>query len=46
MENVLNKTKIIEDLKKEFSKIDTEPVVEKIGTVVEVGDGIAIISGQ
>ena len=45
MDNVLNKTKIIADLKQEFAKIDARPTVEKIGHVVEIGDGIAIISG-
>jgi len=41
----LSKTHIVEQLKKEFGKIDHRPVIEKIGTVMEVGDGIAIIAG-
>lgn len=41
----LNKTHIIEQLKKEFGKIDNKPSIERIGRIVEVGDGIAIISG-
>lgn len=41
----INKTQIIEQLKKEFSKIDTRPIIEKVGSVIEVGDGIAKISG-
>ncbi len=45
MSQKLSKAHIVEQLKKEFGKIETKPTIEKIGRVVEVGDGIAIISG-
>ncbi len=40
-----NKDQIIEQLKKRIEDFKTEATVEKIGTVVEVGDGIARITG-
>lgn len=36
---------IIDSLKKEIARLGEGPKVEKIGTVIEVGDGIAKISG-
>jgi len=45
MDQVINKAKIVEELKKEFNKLDTQPIIEKVGTVIEVGDGIALVSG-
>lgn len=41
----INSQQIIEQLKQEFAKIDNKPIVEKVGTVLEIGDGIAKISG-
>jgi F-type H+-transporting ATPase subunit alpha len=38
-------TKLIESLKKEISEFSAETKAEKTGTVIEVGDGIARISG-
>ncbi|MBU1131328.1 F0F1 ATP synthase subunit alpha [Patescibacteria group bacterium] len=40
-----NKDQIIQDLKKQIDDFKTEATMEKTGTVVEVGDGIARISG-
>lgn len=40
-----NKDQIIEKLKKQIEEFKAEVTTEKVGTVVEVGDGIAKISG-
>jgi F-type H+-transporting ATPase subunit alpha len=40
-----NKDQIIEQLKKRIENFKAEATVEKVGTVVEVGDGIARIAG-
>jgi len=40
-----NKDQIIEKLKKQIEDFKAEATMEKVGTVVEVGDGIAKISG-
>ena len=40
-----NKDQIVEQLKKQISDFKTKATVEEIGTVVEVGDGIAKITG-
>ncbi len=45
MPKILDKNDILCELKKEFAKIEKKPVVEQIGHVLEVGDGIAIIDG-
>jgi len=39
------KDQIIEFLKKEISQLKTETTTEEIGEIVEVGDGVAVISG-
>ncbi len=36
---------VIEALKKELEGFHSEPAVEHVGTVIEVGDGVAIIDG-
>jgi F-type H+/Na+-transporting ATPase subunit alpha len=41
----MNKDYIIEQLKAQISKFETKAGTEKIGTVLEVGDGVARISG-
>ena len=41
----MNKDYIIEQLKKQIAHFDAAATVEKIGTVIEVGDGIARVSG-
>lgn len=41
----MDKDYIIEQLKKQISETDTAPETKKIGTVIEVGDGIAKIIG-
>ncbi len=45
MSKTLDKNDIIAELKKEFAKISNQPIVEQVGRVMEVGDGIAIIDG-
>lgn len=45
MTKTLDKNAIISKLKKEFAKIDDQPVVEKVGKIMEIGDGIALIDG-
>jgi F-type H+-transporting ATPase subunit alpha len=41
----MNKDYIIEELKKQLAGIDLAATAQKVGTVVEVGDGIAKIAG-
>jgi F-type H+/Na+-transporting ATPase subunit alpha len=41
----MNKDYIIEQLKKQIEKFETASATEKVGTVLEVGDGVARISG-
>lgn len=41
----MNNEKIIQNLKDKISSFSTDVKVEKVGTVLEVGDGIARISG-
>ncbi len=43
--NGVNKDYIIDELKKQIENFETKTQTEKIGTVVEVGDGVAKISG-
>jgi F-type H+-transporting ATPase subunit alpha len=43
--NGANKDHIIEELKKQIENFETKTRTEKIGTVIEVGDGVAKISG-
>ncbi len=43
--NVAGKDYIIEQLKKQIQNFQTTAQTEKIGTVIEVGDGVAKISG-
>ncbi|MBU0647820.1 F0F1 ATP synthase subunit alpha [Patescibacteria group bacterium] len=45
MTKTLDKSKIIAKLKNQFAKIDDLSSAEKVGRVMEIGDGIAIISG-
>jgi F-type H+-transporting ATPase subunit alpha len=40
-----NKDQIIEQLKKQIDDFKTEATMEKVGSVIEVGDGIAKIAG-
>ncbi len=40
-----NKNYIIEELKKQIEEIDTQEEMQKVGEVIEVGDGIARVSG-
>ncbi|PIY96953.1 MAG: F0F1 ATP synthase subunit alpha [Candidatus Kerfeldbacteria bacterium CG_4_10_14_0_8_um_filter_42_10] len=40
-----SKDQIVQQLKKQIENFKTEATLEKVGTVVEVGDGIAKISG-
>jgi len=40
-----NKDKIVEDLKAQINNFETQVAMEKTGEVVEVGDGIAKVSG-
>jgi F-type H+-transporting ATPase subunit alpha len=40
-----NKDYIIEQLKKQIENFETQTTTEKVGTVLEVGDGVAKISG-
>ena len=40
-----SKDQIVQQLKKQIEDFKTEATLEKVGTVVEVGDGIAKISG-
>ncbi|MBT4335267.1 F0F1 ATP synthase subunit alpha, partial [bacterium] len=40
-----SKDQIIDELKKQITDFKTEATTEKVGTVIEVGDGIAKISG-
>ncbi len=37
--------KIVEQLKKQLTSFNTDPSIDQVGTVLEVGDGIARISG-
>ena len=41
----MNKDFIVEQLKKQIESFKTEVAIEKVGKVVEVGDGVARISG-
>ena len=41
----MNKDYIIDQLKKQIENFETKVQTEKVGTVVEVGDGVAKISG-
>ncbi len=41
----MNKDKIIENLKEQITKYKTHAAKEEVGSVIEVGDGIAKISG-
>ncbi|EKD23627.1 MAG: hypothetical protein ACD_81C00211G0007 [uncultured bacterium] len=41
----MNKDHIIEQLKKQIGEFSTSTDVEQVGTVIEVGDGIARVSG-
>ena len=41
----MNKDYIIEQLKKQIENFETTTTTEKVGTVLEVGDGVAKISG-
>ena len=41
----MNKDHVIEQLKKQIEGFKTETDVQKVGKVVEVGDGVARISG-
>lgn len=41
----MNKDYIIDQLKKQIEKFETKTETEKVGTVLEVGDGVARISG-
>ncbi len=41
----MNKDYIIDELKKQIENFEVKTVTEKIGTVIEVGDGVAKISG-
>ena len=41
----MNKDHIIEQLKKQIENFETSTQTEKVGTVIEVGDGVAKISG-
>jgi len=41
----MNKDYIVEQLKKQIEGFQSESVVEKVGEVIEVGDGVARISG-
>lgn len=41
----MNKDHIIEELKKQIENFETKMHTEKVGTVIEVGDGVAKISG-
>ncbi len=41
----MNKDKIIENLKEQITKYKTQATMEEVGSVIEVGDGIAKISG-
>lgn len=41
----MNKDYIIEQLKKQIEGFETKIETEKVGTVIEVGDGVARISG-
>jgi len=40
-----SKDQIIDELKKQITDFKTEAITEKVGTVIEIGDGIAKISG-
>lgn len=40
-----NTEKILEDIKKRLAELDTNPKVENIGTVENVGDGVVSLSG-
>lgn len=41
----MNKDYIIDELKKQIENFETKAHTEKVGTVIEVGDGVAKISG-
>lgn len=41
----MNKDYIIDELKKQIENFETKTQTEKVGTVIEVGDGVAKISG-
>src|SRR3989338_6136260 len=41
----MNKDKIIENLKEQITKYKTQTTIKDVGSVIEVGDGIAKISG-
>ena len=41
----MSKDYIIEQLKKQIENFETSVQTEKVGTVIEVGDGVAKISG-
>jgi F-type H+/Na+-transporting ATPase subunit alpha len=41
----MNKDYIIDQLKKQIEKFETKTETEKVGTVLEVGDGVARVSG-
>jgi F-type H+-transporting ATPase subunit alpha len=41
----MNKDYIIDQLKKQIENFETKTQVEKVGTVIEVGDGVAKVSG-
>jgi len=41
----MNKDYIVEQLKKQIENFETSTQTEKVGTVIEVGDGVAKISG-
>ncbi len=45
MLKIMNKDFIVEQLKKQIENFKTEVTTEKVGKVVEVGDGVARISG-
>ncbi|MFA4930362.1 MAG: F0F1 ATP synthase subunit alpha [Patescibacteria group bacterium] len=45
MTTKFDKNTIISQLKKELSKIDNEPAIEKVGRIIQIGDGIALIDG-
>jgi len=40
-----SKTTVVEKLFENFSKYDVEAAVDEVGTVISVGDGIAMVSG-
>ncbi len=39
------KESVVQMLKDEIAALDTKPVAAKVGTVLEIGDGIAVVSG-